>query len=55
MAYIPHILYKTGDKDAPDSIKDDNGEVVLGLCRVCGRGECQLEVSCDESPKPTPP
>lgn len=47
MAYIHHVLYKTGDKDAPDSIKDSNGEVVLGLCRICRRGESELEISCD--------
>lgn len=49
MAYIHHVLYKTGDKDAPDSIKDDNGEVVLGLCRICRRGESELEISCGEA------
>jgi hypothetical protein len=41
-----HVLYKTGDADAPDVIKDRNGEVVLGLCRVCGRGEIELEHPC---------
>jgi len=38
-----HILYETGDAGAPDSIKDGNGEVVLGLCKVCGAAEVQLE------------
>ena len=37
-----HVLYKTGDKDAPDVIKDANGEVVLGLCRYCNKGEIEL-------------
>jgi len=41
-----HDLYKTGDKDAPRSIKDGNGDVVLGLCRRCGKGECDLEQPC---------
>jgi hypothetical protein len=41
-----HVLYETGDKDAPDCIKDRNGEVVLGLCRICGRGEIELEEPC---------
>ena len=41
-----HDLYKTGDLDAPDSIKDSNGEVALGLCRKCGRGEVELEEPC---------
>ena len=37
-----HKLYKTGDADAPDAIKDRNGEVVLRLCRSCGKGEAEL-------------
>ena len=41
-----HDLYKTGDPDAPDCIKDDNGDVALGLCRKCGRGEIELEEPC---------
>jgi len=43
----PHDLYKTEDNEAPDVIKDQNGEVVLGLCKICGRGEIQLEEQCD--------
>lgn len=43
---VPHELYKTGDADAPDAIKDRNGEVVLAQCRKCGKAEIQL----DESP-----
>ena len=41
-----HILYETGDKDAPDVIKDRNGEVVLGLCRLCGKAEIELSEPC---------
>ena len=37
-----HQLYKTGDADVPDSIKDRNGEVALSCCRKCGRGESEL-------------
>jgi len=37
-----HDLYKTEDGDAPESIKDRNGEVVLALCKKCGRTESQL-------------
>lgn len=43
---IAHVLFKTGDKDAPDVIKDRNGEVVLGLCRKCGQAEAELEDNC---------
>jgi len=42
-----HILYKTTDDDSPESICDRNGEVVLGLCRVCGAGEIELDERCD--------
>lgn len=44
-----HDLYKTGDADAPSVIKDSNGEVVLGLCRRCGKGECELSGPCQLS------
>lgn len=46
-AVATHELYKTGDPDAPATIKDRNGEVVLGLCKHCGRGEIELEQPCD--------
>jgi len=45
-AFLGHDLYKTGDKDCPTSILDSNGEVVLGLCRKCGKGESELEAPC---------
>lgn len=48
--YMFHTLYATGDGDAPDSIKDRNGDVTLGLCRICGRGEADLIEPC--TPKP---
>ena len=44
--YPEHVLYKTGDPDAPSQIKDRNGEVALRLCRGCGRGEIELEEPC---------
>lgn len=37
-----HELYKTGDADAPEQIKDRNGEVVLDQCRHCRRAEAEL-------------
>lgn len=43
---MKHVLYKTGDPDAPDAIKDRNGEVVLDLCRLCGQTESTLEEDC---------
>lgn len=41
-----HTLYQTSDDDTPDTICDSNGEVVLGLCRVCGKGEIELDEPC---------
>lgn len=43
---MKHVLHETGDADNPAVILDSNGEVVLGLCRVCGGGEGQLATSC---------
>lgn len=41
-----HVLFETHDNDAPDTIKDRNGEVVLGLCKKCGRAEVELTEPC---------
>ena len=41
-----HLIYETTDPKAPDSIKDANGDVVLALCSVCGRGEIELDAPC---------
>lgn len=41
-----HDLYETGDPEAPRCILDSNGEVVLDLCKRCGRGEVDLDVPC---------
>ena len=43
-----HDLYTDEDKDRPDVICDINGQVALGLCKRCGRGEAQLETPCDK-------
>lgn len=44
-----HRLYTNRDADAPESIKDRNGDVVLDLCRDCGAGEGQLAENCTGS------
>ncbi len=41
-----HVLYEKGDKGIPDQILDRNGDVALGLCKVCGKGEIELEGPC---------
>lgn len=48
-----HILYRNGDKDAPEGIKDGCGQVVLGMCRRCGKWESELDEAC--VPQPMPP
>jgi len=42
----PHLLWETGEVGVPSAILDWNGEVVLGLCKVCGRAECELDEPC---------
>lgn len=46
MAYNDHTLYEKGDAGVPNQIKDRNGDIVLGLCKICGKGEVELEGSC---------
>lgn len=41
-----HDLYTNADKDRPAAICDRNGDVVLRLCKRCGRGECELSEPC---------
>lgn len=43
---LGHTLYKDADADAPDAIKDGNGDVVLDMCRTCRRAESQLAEPC---------
>lgn len=45
--YITHSLFETGDADCPEQAKDRNGEVVLGVCKNCGRIEVDLAEPCD--------
>lgn len=44
-----HVLYERGDADAPDVIKDRNGDITLGLCKICGKGEAELVELCEPS------
>jgi hypothetical protein len=41
-----HKLFVTSDPDAPEAVKDRNDEVVLDLCRYCGKGEDELTEPC---------
>lgn len=44
-----HLLYTSLDPDRPSQICDMNGDVVLGQCKLCGRGERELEEPCPSS------
>lgn len=43
---LGHALWKDGEDGLPDAICDGNGEVVLGLCKVCNAGESELDEEC---------
>lgn len=45
-----HVLYQQGDSDLPKYICDQNGDVVLAQCRVCGAVEIELDVACTGQP-----
>lgn len=49
-----HVLWETGEAGVPSAILDRNGEVVLGLCKICGKGECELVDPCKPHPAPIP-
>jgi len=44
---MKHNLIKTGDNDSFPQIQDRNGEVVLSYCRVCKKGEAELDEECN--------
>lgn len=43
---MAHDLYKDGDADLPEAILDRNGQVVLGMCKICHKGEIELSEPC---------
>lgn len=44
---IPHHIYTNQDSEVPHMILDRNGEVVLDLCKRCGRAEAELDQPCE--------
>lgn len=40
---MDHELYRNGDTGIPEVIR---GEVILSLCKRCGRAECDLDEPC---------
>ena len=53
-ALASHDLYATGDENAPNSIKDQNGDVALGMCKRCGRAESELSEPCHKAEQSQP-
>ena len=45
--HVTHELFETGDPGCPEQALDRNGEVVLGVCKNCGRVEAELAEPCD--------
>lgn len=45
-AMAEHQLWAKGDPGLPTVLTDRNGDVVLGMCRVCGQAEAELEDTC---------
>lgn len=45
-AMVKHQLWEKGDAGLPTVLTDRNGDVVLGMCRVCGQAEAELEDAC---------
>ena len=43
---VKHQLWEKGDAGLPTVLTDRNGDVVLGMCRVCGQAEAELEDTC---------
>jgi hypothetical protein len=43
---MKHLLYSDADPLVPDVICDRNGQVVLGLCKRCGKAEAELDGPC---------
>lgn len=41
-----HNLWKDGDRGIPEALLDRNGQVVLGMCRICGKAEIELDEEC---------
>ena len=38
-----HKLYENDDEGIPKTIKDQNGEVCLRMCKICGAAESDLD------------
>lgn len=51
-APVAHVLYRNGDNDIPASICDRDGQVVLSMCKVCGKAEIELSEPCEKTPAP---
>ncbi len=43
---MEHVFFNKGDKNAPESIKDRNGDIALHYCKICRQAEGELEKEC---------
>jgi len=43
---MKHVLYQKGDKNIPSQLLDVNGDVVLSMCKICGKAESELSQEC---------
>lgn len=51
---MPHLLYQKDDNRIPDNVIDENGNIVLNMCKVCCKVESQLSEPCiTDSQHPT--
>ena len=41
-----HVLFQDGDSNLPEAILDRNGQVALRLCKICRKGEIELDQPC---------
>ena len=44
--FTSHTLYVNGDTNIPSTLLDRNGDVVLDMCKVCGKAESELSENC---------
>ena len=43
---MEHVLYQKGDKNIPSQLLDENGDVALSMCKICGKAESELIQEC---------
>ena len=49
-----HILFRKGDKNIPSQIIGTDGNIVLDVCKICGKYEAELVDPCPGKPSSKP-